>query len=79
MHYFLLAPNLPIQPVGEEEIVKLAVLGYGVDKKEIPGIIFPRNFKPGKISCGFKYMLQRVWLSKNLMVYDKPQQTVRKH
>lgn len=79
MHYFLLAPNLPIQPVGEEEIVKLAVLGYGIDKKEIPGIIFPRNFKPGKISCGFKYRLQRFRVSKKLMVYDKSQQTVRKH
>ena len=78
LHYYLLAPNLPIQFVSEDEIVKLAMLGYGIDKKEIPGIIFPRNFKPGEISCGFKYKIQRHFIGDKLIVYDEVQQAARK-
>lgn len=48
--YYLLAPNLPIRRVSESEIVNLALLGYGIDEKIIPGINFPKKFTRGKIS-----------------------------
>lgn len=50
--YYLLAPNLPIKKVSDNDIMYLAMAGYSKDeKKEIPGLIYPKNFVPGmKIS-----------------------------
>lgn len=45
--YYLLAPNLDIRKVNPKDIRKLAYIGYGIDQKKIPGVIFPRIFKPG--------------------------------
>lgn len=46
-NYYLLAPNLDIRKVNPKDIRKLAYIGYGIDQKKIPGVIFPRIFKPG--------------------------------
>lgn len=78
MHYYLLAPNLPIKKVCEEEIIKLAVLGYGIDEdRSIPGINFPKNFVPGKISTNLKYKLFKSNLPKELLVYDVEQYNIK--
>lgn len=71
IHYYLLAPNQPIKKVTKEEIIKLAVLGYGIDDgKSIPGIDFPKNFVPGKVSTNLKYKLLKNYLPKKLLSYD---------
>jgi len=73
-----LAPNLPIKKVTEEEIIKLATLGYGIDEdKSIPGISFPKNFVPGKISTNLKYKLFKNNLPKELLVYDVEQYSIK--
>lgn len=45
--HFLLKPNLPIKKVSDKDLIKLAVYGYGVDEKRIPGIDFPNHFYRG--------------------------------
>lgn len=71
IHYYLLAPNLPIKKVTQEEIIKLATLGYSLDEdKTIPGIDFPKNFIPGKVSTNLKYKLFKNYLPKELLIYD---------
>ena len=73
--YYLVAPNLPIRKVSYEELVNLAVLGYGTDKKEIPGVDFPNKFVAGK-KVHKKNFIARIKLLKNspyLKDYDQEQ------
>lgn len=42
--YYLLNPNYPVKKVSIEDIIKLAILGYGIGDKSIPGIDFPNKF-----------------------------------
>lgn len=46
--YYLLAPNQIIRQASINELVKLAILGYGIDKNTIPGIIYPKKFQKGE-------------------------------
>lgn len=48
--YYILSPNLRIRQISEQDIYKLAVLGYGIGEKNIPGIIFPKKFVVSKKS-----------------------------
>ena len=77
-YYYLLAPNLPIRRVAQGEIVQLALLGYGIDKSIIPGVIFPRKFRYGIVSTGIRYKLQRGMVSKDMIVYDVKQNPLKK-
>lgn len=72
-NYYLLAPNQKIQKVQEPDLVKLAVLGYGIEDKTIPGIMYPKNFIKGKVSTGLKYYIDRRGIPNNLKPYDLPQ------
>lgn len=42
--YYLLKPNLPIIKVNEKDLSILGFYGYGVDEKNIPGIIFNNQY-----------------------------------
>lgn len=42
--YYLLKPNLPIIKVNEKDLDILGFYGYGIDDKNIPGIIFNNQF-----------------------------------
>ena len=45
IHYYLLAPSLPIRKSSKEEIIMLSILGYGIEEdKKIPEIDFPKKF-----------------------------------
>lgn len=68
--YYLLAPNLSIRRVSESEIINLALLGYGIDEKCIPGINFPKKFKRGKISSK---TLLKYKIYDNNFIYDQKQ------
>lgn len=58
-HYYLLAPNLPVQKFEPYQIQSLVIRGYGIGKKKIPGIDYPKQFVVGKISKGIQYHLHR--------------------
>lgn len=74
--YYLLSPNNSIQKVSQAEITQLALLGYGKDEKEIPGLIYPKNFKPGKVDMGsFKYRIFKTGISGKISIYDTIQAT----
>lgn len=73
IHYYLLAPNLPIKKIEEEELIYLAVLGYGTDDEKIPGIDYPKKFTPGKISTNFSYKIKKSFVPKNMRIYDANQ------
>lgn len=73
-YYYILSPNLPITKVTKEEIIKLSILGYGLDEKNIPGIKYPRNFVPGVIDRRLlKYKIFRNFLPKQVLQYDTEQ------
>lgn len=60
-HYYILCPNMPVKEVDQENLIKLALLGYGKeDNKEIPGLIYPKDFTPGKKMTGLKYKMSRI-------------------
>lgn len=63
--YYLLVPNLPIQQFSKKQIQSLAVKGYGIDQKILPGVPFPRKFTAGKINKNLTYKLYRKLLFKN--------------
>ncbi len=63
--YYLLTPNLPIQQFNKSQIQSLAVKGYGIDKKKLPGVSFPRKFIAGKINKNLIYKLYRKLLFRN--------------
>lgn len=68
--YYLLAPNMEVQKCSCEQITKLAMMGYGIDDKKIPGIIYPRKFHKGKVSSDYKYRLYKTFCNMNLIVPD---------
>lgn len=75
--YYLLAPNLQIKKVDAATITRLSMLGYGIEKREIPGVVFVKNFKKGVVSHkGLKYHLFKNRMPE-LSVYDKPQISVK--
>lgn len=65
--YYLLAPNLPIRCVDSIQITKLAMMGFGIEDKKIPGIIYPKNFKPGKLDFMVKYSLYKTLANMKLI------------
>ena len=53
----------------------LSALGYGIDERTIPGIDFPKNFVPGKISTS-KYTIKKIpkkYLTEGLIDYNTKQ------
>ena len=75
-HYYLLSPNNPIEKVDKDRIIKLSLLGYGLEKnKVIPDINYPKVFKKGKI-CNYKlfrtYKKNKV-IKYGLEAYDEEQ------
>lgn len=68
--YYLLCPTLPVQAVTEEDIISLALLGYGIGEKGIPGVIYPKNFKRGKISSDINYLLYKISINKNKLIQN---------
>lgn len=76
-HYYLLTNNSFIREINSEDVCKLAILGYGkVEYREIPGVMYPLNFKPGFINKSLKYKLNKLANHKiikeaNLEEYDK--------
>lgn len=73
-NYYLLAPNQPVTKVNKEDIIRLAILGYSIDDRKIPGVDFPNKFKPGKISSKpIKYRLFKDKIPKNILPYDEEQ------
>ncbi len=59
-NYYLFSENTAIQPVDKNDVVRLSLLGYGLEEDAIiPGIIYPRNFIPGKIENSLSYKLKR--------------------
>lgn len=59
-HYYIVSPKLPIKEVSQEDIIRFSMLGYGTDdEKTIPGFIYPRNFKYGKVPNKIKFKLQQ--------------------
>lgn len=72
--YFLLAPNKVIRKVTPEEIVKLSILGYGIEEKNIPGIDYPKNFKVGiPTNTSIRYKLLKNFVPNNIKEYDDKQ------
>jgi len=75
--YYLLAPNMQVREVKKDDIMKLSLLGYGLDNKNIPGINYPKVFKPG-ISSKKSFKCIFIKTSKELSAikeYDKEQIT----
>ena len=48
--YYVLSPNLRICQTLDQDIYKLAILGYGIGERNIPGITFPKKFVVSKKS-----------------------------
>ena len=72
--YYILAPNKSVIEFNAEEVAKLAVLGYGIEDKTIPGVIYPKNFKRGKISSlGLAYKFFKKGVSELIVSYDAKQ------
>ena len=72
-YYYLLAPNLHIRRVEAKDLIKLALMGYGIEDKSIPGIIYPKNFVRGKVSKkSLKYKLYKKMVG-DLIEYDEEQ------
>ncbi len=71
--YYLLAPTLPIQKVNKEDIIKLAILGFGLEDNKLPGINYPKKFTLGKRSTSlFKPLLIKK-IPPTILDYDKEQ------
>lgn len=68
--YYLLAPNLPVRRFDSKQITKLAIMGFGIEDKKIPGIIYPRNFTPGKVDFSIKHSLHRKMSNLKLINID---------
>lgn len=78
IYYYLLAPNLSIRRVSKEEVIKLSVLGYGLDGECIPGIDYPKKFVVGEVSANKKYKLYKNYKKDNfLQTYNIGQSKVR--
>lgn len=74
LFYYIVAPNQPVSQFSSTDIIKLAILGYSIDNKAIPGINFPKKFTPGKISNKLiKYRLFKDKIPKKLLIYDEVQ------
>lgn len=69
-NYYLLGPNTSIKKVDSSQIIKLSVMGYGIENKKIPGIIYPRKFVPGKVNFDIKYSLLSKFLNSKLIDFD---------
>ena len=72
--YYLLAPNLPIRKVNKDELIKLSILGYGIEDKIIPGVDYPKNFVKGKrMNSLLKFILIKTQLPPTLISYNRQQ------
>lgn len=72
--YYLLSPNLPIREVNKDELIKLSILGYGLEDKNIPGVDYPKNFVKGKrMNSLLKFILIKTQLPPTLISYNKQQ------
>lgn len=58
-HYYILCPTMALKEVQSKDISDLALFGYAIEK-EIPGIIYPKNFKPGIRPKKWKLKLERI-------------------
>ena len=73
-NYYLVAPNQPVTRVEPNDLIRLSILGYSIDDKIIPGIDFPKKFKPGKISSKpLKYKLFKESIPKTILPFDEEQ------
>ena len=70
INYYLLAPNTEVQKYSGDQIIKLAMMGYGIDEKEIPGIIFPKKFRKGIVSEDYSYKLYNFLSSMKIVSHD---------
>lgn len=73
IRYYLLTPFQPIRRVSKEELCRLAVLGYGIDDKTIPGVDFPKKFERGIISNKRIYKIYQNLKVKDLAMYNEEQ------
>lgn len=73
--YYLLAPSMQVREVSKDDITKLSLLGYGLEDKKIPGINYPKVFKPGIASKkSFKCLFVKTNKELlNIKDYDKEQ------
>ena len=72
--YYLLAPDNSVKNVAPSEITKLAILGYGIEEKEIPGVIFPKKFERGiPLKKDLKYKLFKNFIPNKIIDYGKEQ------
>lgn len=85
INYYLLSPNRMIQKCEKEQIIKLAILGYGIENKQIPGIIYPKKFIEGKSSIDWKntayHLMKNIHLIKKDKVIEQidEQQRIHRH
>lgn len=68
--YYLLSPNMMIYEYKKEQIIKLSMMGYGIDDKKIPGIIYPKRFKKGKASSNYGYKMYKNLCNMNIIKLD---------
>jgi hypothetical protein len=73
IQHYLVSPNLPIRKTCQSEIINLSLLGYGIEDKSIPGLIFPKKFVAGKSSIKAPYLLMRNFVPAWLKDYDVSQ------
>ena len=72
--YYLLAPDKTVKKVTPLEITKLATLGYGIEGKEIPGVVFPRRFQAGvPFKKGLMYKVSRNFVPNKIIDYEEEQ------
>ena len=72
--YYLLSPNLKVKEIDKFELIKLAILGYGIEDKKIPGVDYPKKFERGKrANTLLKSILIKTSVSPTLIIYDKEQ------
>lgn len=78
--YYLLSPSLEIRKVSSEDIIKLAIFGYGIGEKTIPGINYPNYFvesrksKQGSILKKMKLFKESPYLKHYDVVQARPLQ-----
>lgn len=70
VNYYLLVPNMEVQKCSSEQITKLATLGYGIEDKQIPGIVYPKHFQRGKVSVNTRYRLYNFLNNMHLVQAD---------
>lgn len=72
--YYILSPNLKVQEIDKYELIKLAILGYGIGDKQIPGVDYPKKFVKGKrVNTLLKSVLIKTSFNNSLISYDKEQ------